>query len=48
MAAGLWTQKETFDGTYDVGDLLDALEFLDVRDENKRRQAIHEQASKEN
>ncbi len=37
VAAGLWRQHETFDGTYDVGDLLDVLEFLDVKDENERR-----------
>jgi hypothetical protein len=37
VAAGLWRQRELFDGTYDVGDLLDALEFLDVKDENERR-----------
>lgn len=38
VAAGLWRQHETFDGTYDVGDLLDVLEFLDVKEENERRQ----------
>ena len=37
MAAGLWRQHETFDGTYDIGDLIDVLEFLDVKDENERR-----------
>jgi hypothetical protein len=37
VAAGLWKQRETFDGTYDVGDLLDALEYLDVKEENERR-----------
>ncbi len=37
VAAGLWRQHETFDGTYDVGDLLDALEYLDVKAENRRR-----------
>lgn len=37
IAAGLWRQHETFDGTYDIGDLLDVLEFLDVKEENERR-----------
>ena len=37
VAAGLWRQHELYDGTYDVGDLLDALEFLEVRSENERR-----------
>jgi hypothetical protein len=38
VGAGLWRQHELFDGTYDIGDLLDVIEFLDVRDENQRRQ----------
>jgi len=38
IAAGLWRQHEIFDGTYDIGDLLDVLEFLDVKEENERRQ----------
>jgi hypothetical protein len=37
VAAGFWRQHELFDGTYDVGDLLDVLEFLDVKEENTRR-----------
>jgi hypothetical protein len=37
VAAGLWRQRELSDGTYDFEDLLDALEYLDVRDENTRR-----------
>lgn len=37
MAAGLWRQRETFDGTYDFQDLLDAHEFLDVKEENEAR-----------
>ena len=39
VAAGLWRQRELFDGTYDIGDLIDVLEFLDVKEENRRRQA---------
>jgi len=37
VAAGLWRQHEMWDGTYDVGDLADVLEYLDVKDENQRR-----------
>jgi hypothetical protein len=37
VAAGLWKQHELFDGTYDVGDLLEALEYLDTKAENTRR-----------
>jgi hypothetical protein len=37
VSAGLWRQRETFDGTYDAQDLCDAVEFLDVQDENRRR-----------
>jgi hypothetical protein len=33
----LWWQRETFDGTYDLQDLAEVLEFLDVREENERR-----------
>ena len=39
VAAGLWRQCETFDGTYDVQDLCDVLEFLAVKEENERRYA---------
>jgi hypothetical protein len=37
VSAGLWRQHELHDGTYDFQDLLDVLEFLDVKDENTRR-----------
>lgn len=37
VEAGLWKFHETFDGTYNVDDLLDAHEFLDVSLENKLR-----------
>jgi hypothetical protein len=37
VASGLWKQHEAFDGTYDVQDLCDVLEFLDVKEENTRR-----------
>jgi Family of unknown function (DUF6889) len=39
VAAGLWRQRELGDGTYDVDDLMDVLEFLDTQDENRRRHA---------
>jgi hypothetical protein len=35
--AGLWKQREAWDGTYTFNDLLDIHEALDVRDENERR-----------
>jgi hypothetical protein len=37
VAAGLWRQCEMFDGTYDVQDLADVLEYLEIKDENTRR-----------
>lgn len=37
MIAGFWRQHELYDGTYDIGDLLDVLEMLDVKEENERR-----------
>jgi hypothetical protein len=35
--AGLWRQRETFDGTYSFADLLDAHELLDLQVEAERR-----------
>jgi len=35
VAAGLWRQHETFDGTYDLGDLFDVIEFLETKEENE-------------
>ena len=37
VMAGIWQQHQLWDGTYDFEDLLDAHEFLYVREENKRR-----------
>ena len=37
VSAGLWQHRETFDGTYDIEDLIDIHEFLDVKEENQRR-----------
>ena len=34
----MWSQRELFDGTYTFRDLLDMHEFLDIREENTRRQ----------
>lgn len=38
VVAGMWRQHEVWDGTYSLGDLLDAHEMLMVRNENERRQ----------
>jgi len=45
IAAGLWRQHEARDGTYDVEDLCDVLEFLDVKEENERRYAEWKEAN---
>ena len=37
VAAGLWRQHELWDGTYTLGDLLDAVELIQVRRENEYR-----------
>jgi hypothetical protein len=37
VEAGLWKLHETFDGTYNVDDLLDINEIMDVQLENKIR-----------
>lgn len=37
VGSGMWKQHEAYDGTYDVGDLLDAIEYLSIKDENERR-----------
>lgn len=34
----MWKQHETWDGTYTLGDLLDAHEIMAVKAENERRQ----------
>lgn len=34
---GMWKQKEIYDGTYNVWDLLDAHEMLDLKEENTAR-----------
>ena len=36
MAAGLWRQRELWDGTYTLDDLLDAVELIVIRRENER------------
>jgi hypothetical protein len=33
----MWRQCETWDGTYDFEDLMDAHELLDVQEENRYR-----------
>jgi hypothetical protein len=37
VAAGLWRQHELWDGTYNLDDLLDAVELVQVMRENERR-----------
>lgn len=37
VMAGVWKQRETFDGTYTFEDLLDAHEILDIKAENENR-----------
>ena len=37
MIAGRWQQRELWDGTYTLDDLLDCLEILNVENENHRR-----------
>lgn len=37
VTAGMWRQRELTDGTYDFSDLLDAHEFLDVKEDNAER-----------
>lgn len=35
--AGFWKQKEIWDGTYNIDDLLDILELMAVKSENEKR-----------
>lgn len=37
VAAGVWRHHEIFDGTYDIGDLLDIHEMLEIKEKNERR-----------
>ena len=37
VAAGMWRQHELWDGTYNLDDLWDAIELLQVQKENERR-----------
>jgi hypothetical protein len=39
---GMWKQREIWDGTYTLDDLMDAHEIIEVRHENERR--AHEAA----
>lgn len=45
VIAGYWRQHETWDGIYDLDDLLDIVEVMQVKAENERR--AHEQAELE-
>lgn len=40
---GMWQQKEVFDGTYTLDDLLDAHEMIILQAENKRRAQEYEE-----
>jgi hypothetical protein len=35
--AGMWKQHQLWDGTYDLDDLLDAHEILEIQNENTLR-----------
>ncbi len=37
VAAGFWKQRELWDGTYTLDDLLDIVELIRVRRENEHR-----------
>ena len=37
VAAGMWRQHELWDGTYNLDDLWDVIELLNVQHENERR-----------
>jgi hypothetical protein len=37
VLASLWRQRETFDGTYTIHDLIEVNQVLDVHEENTRR-----------
>lgn len=37
VGSGMWRHHEIHDGTYDVCDFLDCLQYLIVKDENQRR-----------
>ncbi len=36
VGAGLWKQHELWDGTYTAEDLVDVLEFLEIKDVNEK------------
>ena len=37
VAAGIWRQHEMWDGTYNLDDLWDIIELMQVQHENERR-----------
>lgn len=45
VAAGMWRQHELWDGTYNLDDLLDVIELIQVRNENDLRamEAVQEE-----
>ena len=43
VLAGHWRQSELSDGTYDLDDLMDIVEVMQVKNENERRQREFEE-----
>lgn len=43
---GYWKLYETFDGTYNIDDLFDILEVIQVKSENAARAKLHEMRSR--
>ena len=37
VITGMWKQHELWDGTYDLDDLLDAIEIIAIKNENETR-----------
>lgn len=37
VIAGMWKQHELWDGTYTFNDWLDAIEMIEVKNENEQR-----------
>lgn len=44
---GMWRQHETWDGTYTLGDLIDAHEMMMVQAENEKRARIQAEIERE-
>lgn len=44
MIAGVWKQHELWDGTYTFNDWLDAVEMIQVKNENMERQREYQES----